>query len=59
MPIRKKCCSQDMCFSFGIGKDIDFQRGYKELSSVLNSLARLGFTGFMGFRAHRPSGFEP
>ena len=42
--IRKKCCSRDMCFSFGIGKDIDFQRGSKELSTgggVLNSLANL------------------
>ena len=39
--IRKKCRSQDNCFSFGIGKDIDFQRGSKELSAgggVLNSL---------------------
>ena len=31
--IRKKCCSQDMCFSFGIGKGIDFQRGSKGLSA--------------------------
>ena len=41
--IRKKCRSQDRCFSFGIGKDIDFQRGSKEPlagGGVLNSLAR-------------------
>ena len=38
-------CSQDLCFSFGIGKNIDFQRGSKELSvggGVLNWLANSG-----------------
>ena len=42
--IRKKCCSQDTCFSSGIGKDTNFQRGSKELSAgggVLNSLANI------------------